>query len=247
MADASGSRKKDSAPRTPSGRKKTSARKSTSKSTTSGTRKKTTGARKSTTKKTSTKKATTKKSAASTKARAKSKSKAKPKSEAPSGPRKMPRRTPAVGSNASGARLVQCYHCRERFEISIIAESTTCPGCNQRVIVGDVIVDTLRPTRAVQTCGRIVVKEKARVNAQVVEAHEGIEVFGGIAGNVLSGGPVIIGPKAQWNGDCRAPSLEIHPGARIESGRFIVPDDSLGLDDLPGRDRPESERRASKR
>ncbi|MHC4846330.1 MAG: polymer-forming cytoskeletal protein [Planctomycetota bacterium] len=258
MADASGSRKKDSAPKTPSGREKTSARKTSSSGdakkttgsgktktgsakTSSGTRKKPTGARKSSTKKASAKRTTTKKRVASTKA------KAAPKPETPSEPRKMPRRTPAVGSNASGARLVQCYHCRERFEVSVIAESTTCPGCNQRVIVGDVIVDTLRPVRAVQTCGRIVVKEKARVNAQVVEAHEGIEVLGGIAGNVLSGGPVIIGPKAQWNGDCRAPSLEIHPGARIESGRFIVPDDSLGLDDLPGRDRPESARRASKR
>jgi hypothetical protein len=239
MTEASGSRKEKSTRKAASERKPASARKSTPKSAadpkrsskpkSSGTRKKT----------------------STTAAGNKRVSSAKPKTKSKSGnePRKMPRRTPELTTNASGSRHVQCYHCRERFEVSIIAESTTCPGCNQRVIVGDVIVDTLRPVRAVQTCGRIVVKEKARVNAQIVEAHEGLEMLGGLSGNVVSGGPVIIGPKAQWAGDCRAPSLEIRPGARIESGSFIIPDDSLGLADLPGRDDPEqrNSRRSSRR
>lgn len=234
MTDASGSRKEKSTRKPAGGRKTSSARKPAS----AGAGQKT-GA----TKKTGVRKPKAETSAAQPAAAPQPE--APP--EAPPEPRRMPRRTPAIGSNASGARLVQCYHCRQRFEVSVIAESTTCPGCNQRVIVGDVIVDTLRPVRAVQTCGKIVVKEKARVNAQIVEAHEGLEVFGGLAGNVLSGGPVIIGPKAQWAGDCRAPSLEIHQGARIESGTFVVPDDSLGLSDLPLRAVPAGGRRASRR
>jgi DNA-directed RNA polymerase subunit RPC12/RpoP len=133
-----------------------------------------------------------------------------------------------------GMRVVQCYHCRHRSEVSPKAESIACPACNQRVIVGDVIVRELRPVSRVQTCGRIVVHEKARINAELVEAHEGVEVLGGLSASVVSGGPVIIGPKARWAGDCRAPSLRIHLGARIESGRFTVPDHGLGLEDLPG-------------
>jgi predicted RNA-binding Zn-ribbon protein involved in translation (DUF1610 family) len=132
-------------------------------------------------------------------------------------------------------RVVQCYHCRHRFDVSPKAESTGCPSCGQRVIVGDVIVRELRPVSRVQTCGRIVVHEKARINAELVEAHEGIEVLGGLSAKVVSGGPVIIGPKARWSGDCHAPSLHIHLGARIESGRFTVPDHGLGLEDLPNR------------
>lgn len=130
---------------------------------------------------------------------------------------------------------MQCYHCRHRFDVSPKAESTGCPRCGQRVIVGDVIVRELRPVSRVQTCGRIVVHEKARINAELVEAHEGLEVLGGLSAKVISGGPVVIGPKARWAGDCHAPSVRIHLGARIEGGRFNVPDHGLGLDDLPGR------------
>jgi hypothetical protein len=131
---------------------------------------------------------------------------------------------------------VQCYHCRRRFDVSRKAESVNCPACQQRVIVGDVVVRELRPVARVQTCGRIVVHEKARINAEIVEAHEGLEVLGGLScGHVLSGGPVVLGPKARWSGDCRAPSLEVRAGARIEKCRFAVPDDGLGLADLPGR------------
>jgi hypothetical protein len=129
--------------------------------------------------------------------------------------------------------VVQCYHCRHRFEVSRKAESTNCPTCQQRVIVGDVIVRELRPVIRVQTCGRVVVHRKARVNAELVEAHEGLDVQGGLSARVVSGGPVVIGPKAMWNGDCSAPSLEISAGARIERGTFRVPEDALGLMDLP--------------
>ena len=135
-------------------------------------------------------------------------------------------------TNKAAPRIVQCYHCRHRFEVSRKTESTTCPGCNQRVIVGDVVVAELRPVRLVQTCGKIIIRKKARVNAELVEAHQGIELFGALQANVLSGGLVLIGAEARWNGDCRAPSVEIRPGARIEGGTFHVPDDSLGLSDM---------------
>ena len=131
---------------------------------------------------------------------------------------------------------MQCYHCRHRFDVSRKAESVNCPECQQRVIVGDVVVRELRPVSRVQTCGRIVVHEKARINAELVEAHEGLEVLGGLSSaQVICGGPVVIGPKARWAGDCSAPSLEIRLGAKIEKGRFTVPDDGLGLANLPGR------------
>jgi predicted RNA-binding Zn-ribbon protein involved in translation (DUF1610 family) len=140
------------------------------------------------------------------------------------------------GAAAGAQRVVQCYHCRHRFDVSRKAESVNCPECQQRVIVGDVVVRELRPVSRVQTCGRIVVHEKARINAELVEAHEGLEVLGGLSSaHVVSGGPVVIGPKARWAGDCCAPSLEIRLGARIESGRFTVPDDGLGLSNLPTR------------
>ena len=133
-----------------------------------------------------------------------------------------------------GPRPVRCYHCRHRFEVGPSAESTNCPHCSQRVIVGDIEVKAILPTRAVQTCGRILVKKGGRVNAELVEAHGGLECHGAISAvRVLSGGAVVIGKHARWTGDCVAPSLEISAGARIEGGRFAVPDLSITLDGAP--------------
>lgn len=132
-----------------------------------------------------------------------------------------------------GPRLIQCYHCRHRFEVGAKTESTNCPSCSQRLVVADVDVKAILPVSKVQTCGRIKVHKKGTVNAELIEAHEGLEVLGSLhASNVICGGVVIIGPGAKWSGNCRALSVEIKPGARIEGGSFTVPDDTLGLGEL---------------
>lgn len=101
--------------------------------------------------------------------------------------------------------------------------STSCPGCNKPVIVQDVIVKGLKTTQKLQTCGRVVIKPRGRVTAGLIEAQGGLEVLGILTGNVTSAGPVVIGPKACWKGDCRAPTLEVKLGAKIESGFFEIP------------------------
>ena len=101
--------------------------------------------------------------------------------------------------------------------------STSCPGCNKPVIVQDVIVKGLTTTQKLQTCGRVIIKPRGRVIAGLIEAQQGMEVLGVLHGNVTSAGPVVIGPKARWKGNCRAPTLEVKLGARIESGFFEIP------------------------
>jgi len=134
---------------------------------------------------------------------------------------------------AAPPRVVQCYHCRKRFQVGDQAMTIPCPSCHKAVTVDDVVVKTLKAVLKLQTCGRVVVQKKGRVTAQLVEAHRGVEVEGVMEANVLSGGPVLIRAKAQWKGDCRAPSVAIELGSTIQSGYFVVPDDSLGLSDLP--------------
>ena len=129
----------------------------------------------------------------------------------------------------AASRAVQCYHCRRGFEVSARAESTACPHCGDRVIVGDIVVKALKPVHRVQTCGRVVVQARGRINADLVEAHLGVEILGGLDARVHSGGPVLIGPKARWKGDCSAPSVEIHEGARIEGGEFRIPERRVGI------------------
>lgn len=110
--------------------------------------------------------------------------------------------------------------------------TTVCPGCSKSLMVDDIVVKTLESVRKIQTCGRIVVHKKGRVIAQFVEAHQGVEVEGVIEANVLSGGPVRIHAQAHWKGDCHAPSVAIADGCRIAGGHFVVPDRSLGVEDL---------------
>jgi hypothetical protein len=113
--------------------------------------------------------------------------------------------------------------------------TTSCPRCAKALRVEDVVVKSVEAVRRLQTCGRVVVTKKGRVIAQLVEAHDGVDVQGILEANVLSGGPVRIAAGAQWKGDCRAPALAVEPGGRIAGGYFVVPDDSLGLSTLPRR------------
>jgi hypothetical protein len=130
-------------------------------------------------------------------------------------------------------RTVQCYHCRHRFEVSRQTMTTSCPKCSKALTVEDVVIKTAHAVRKIQTCGRLIVQKKGRVIAQSVEAHGGVEVEGILEAKVLSGGPVKIGAKGQWRGDCGAPSLVVEAGGRIDGGYFVIPDDTLGVADLP--------------
>ncbi len=135
-------------------------------------------------------------------------------------------------AKTSAPRTVQCYHCRRRFEIGARAMILPCPGCHRNVNLEDVVVKSLRSVITLQTCGRVKVERLGRIQAELIEAHQGVEVLGALEANVLSGGPVRIGPKARWKGDCRAPSLEVELGGTISGGFFVIPDDSLGVGDL---------------
>jgi len=97
-----------------------------------------------------------------------------------------------------------------------------CPKCGKQLLVDDIVVKTTQQVRKLQTCGRIIVQPKGRVVADLVEAHEGIECRGLVRTKGYLGGPVLIGAKATWKGDCETPTLAIEAGATIEDGYFEV-------------------------
>ncbi len=138
-------------------------------------------------------------------------------------------------ARATSPRTVQCYHCRHRFEVSARAESTSCPGCNKALYVGDIDVPGQRgPIREIRTCGRITVGKKGRLICESIEAHGGIDCLGIIdSKRIISGRRVTLGPKAQLKGMLQAPALVIEGGAKITSGGMGIPDDPLSLSELP--------------
>ncbi len=137
-----------------------------------------------------------------------------------------------MGKRAQRNRLVQCYLCRHRFEVSAKAMTVSCPECHRPLLVQDVVVKTLQAVKKLQTCGSLVVQKKGRVIADLVEAHGGIEVIGTLHAKSVRGSRVRITKTANWKGDCHASSVQIEPGATVEGGYFHVPDRDLGVEDL---------------
>ncbi len=132
----------------------------------------------------------------------------------------------------SEIRTVQCYHCGHRFDVSGMAESTSCPGCNKPLFVGDIDIKGQRgPIRELRTCGSITIGKKGRLICEFIEAHGGIDCVGIIdSKRVLSGGRVHLGPKTQFRGALIAPSVVIDDGCKITLSGFEVPASALDRD-----------------
>ena len=125
-----------------------------------------------------------------------------------------------------GTRQICCYHCGHDLEVSRRTMSTSCPECNRKLLVEDITVKSYTGLSVLETCGLLVIPKRKRLSVMThVVAHEGIKVEGRMACEAaISRGPVIFGPKADWEGDLRAPSLTVHAGAVIRAGHFSIPE-----------------------
>lgn len=119
-------------------------------------------------------------------------------------------------------RTVSCYHCRRLFDAPGKAISISCPWCYKRVGLDDMTFSGTCWTSKVQTCGKVVVRRKSTLVAPLIEASEGIDVFGAAEGTLVTNGRVYVGPKGRVKGDVRAPSLFIEKGAVVEGGFFRI-------------------------
>lgn len=117
-------------------------------------------------------------------------------------------------------RTVQCYHCRQWFDVPARAMSISCPWCYKRVGLDDLVVKGACWTSKIQTCGRVVVRPRATLVAPLIEASQGVEVHGVIEGSIVSGAQLYVGPRARVKGQIRAPSIRVEPGGVLE-GAFV--------------------------
>jgi len=157
-------------------------------------------------------------------------------------------------AKSAGHRRVYCYLCGHPIEVGARAMSTSCPGCHKPVVIEDEVIKTYKPVFNIQTCGKLTVKKKARAVAQkVIAAHCGMDIQGAVeCKEAVSGGHVVLGPKAEWKGDLRCPSIEIAEGAKFV-GRLIVPDEKTAglypqpLDGSPEEPPPKKTKAAKKK
>ncbi len=147
----------------------------------------------------------------------------------------------------SEPRLVQvqteaivCYHCGRMSSVSTKAMSTACEHCRKPLDLHDIVMKGPHWGGVLCTCGRITITRKARVQAKMAVASLSVDILGQFRGLVICGGPVTIGPRADFSGAVWAPTLHVEPGAEIAGGPFIVGVEPLGhVEITAGGPRPE--------
>lgn len=124
-------------------------------------------------------------------------------------------------------RTLTCYHCAHVFGVSAKAVSCNCPKCSKLLQIQDVVIKGTHSVRKLQTCGKILVEVKGKLIAPLIQSSLGVEVLGSLEGNVVTPGPVRLGKKASWKGDCTAPTLSVELGAVVTRGYFHIGPDAL--------------------
>ena len=101
---------------------------------------------------------------------------------------------------------VVCLHCNKHMEVGRKAMTITCKFCSKSLRLEDRRITTYEARRTVETCGVVTVEKKGSVIADKVLCG-GLVVRGKVKGQVISRGPVLVGPEAEIKGDVTAPSF----------------------------------------
>lgn len=135
--------------------------------------------------------------------------------------------SPSKLFSLTASRTVRCVHCADTFVVPGAAQILTCPLCYKRVRVDDVVVTGSQIHGRVETCGSVVVRRGGKFNVEVLKAGMGLLVEGEVRTGEAVAPMVVMGPEAVWRGDLQTAKLDLHPEAKIVSGRFRVRPDRL--------------------
>lgn len=136
----------------------------------------------------------------------------------------------SILSKLSG-RPVRCYQCGEWFKAATRAMTASCTHCNRQVNVDDIDVKATHWGGAIMSCGRVTIGKKVTCRSKLVVACHGIRVLGRLDGDVVCGGPVLVGKTGTLIGSVRAPSLVVERGGSID-GDARIPDQPIGSVEL---------------
>jgi hypothetical protein len=133
-------------------------------------------------------------------------------------------------SNAAPASddhvAIVCLYCNRSQDVGRRAMTVTCRYCNKSLRLEDLRFKEYQARRVIDTCGTVTVEKKGHVVTDRVNCG-GLIVRGKLKGNIISRGPVFVGPDAEVKGDVSAPSLAVGAGAILE-GRYAIGPDAIG-------------------
>jgi hypothetical protein len=117
---------------------------------------------------------------------------------------------------------IVCLYCEKPQQVSRKAKSVTCKFCYKPLKLEDLPIKAYEARRAVETCGVVTVEKKGTIVSDRVHCG-GLIVRGKVKGNVISRGPVLVGPEAEVNGDVTAPTIAVGAGAILKGHYEIGP------------------------
>jgi hypothetical protein len=119
-----------------------------------------------------------------------------------------------------GGQTIRCPHCRRAQQASLRAISLTCKFCHKALKVEPLVIDQYQARRVIETCSCLTVEKQGNVFSDQILCGS-LVARGRIRGDIISLGPVLIGPEAHIRGDITAPSIAVGEGAILE-GNFRI-------------------------
>ena len=124
-------------------------------------------------------------------------------------------------ANSPQQRLTLCTSCNEPLLLDVQTKSTSCPGCNSRVITESMKIKDYVAVRHFKTANHLVITKKGHVVAAV--RADDLEIDGRLRGSAFALRGIRVGRKAQVEADLRSTTLVIEDGAQIKGHMTIGP------------------------
>jgi cytoskeletal protein CcmA (bactofilin family) len=122
-------------------------------------------------------------------------------------------------------QTIVCLYCAKTQEVGRRAMTITCKFCHKPLKLEDLSFKGYEARRAIDTCGIVVIEKKGQVVTDRVLCG-GLVARGRVKGNIISRGPVLVGPEAEIRGDVVAPTLAVGAGAVLHGHyRIGYPDE----------------------
>jgi cytoskeletal protein CcmA (bactofilin family) len=109
-------------------------------------------------------------------------------------------------------QTIVCLYCAKQQEVGRRAMTITCKFCHKPLKLEDLTFKGYEARRAIDTCGIVVIEKKGQVISERLLCG-GLVARGRVKGNIISRGPVLVGPEAEIRGDVVAPTLAVGAGA----------------------------------
>jgi cytoskeletal protein CcmA (bactofilin family) len=116
-------------------------------------------------------------------------------------------------------RVIECFDCHRKQEVSGAASSTICPSCSAHIDLSDYKIATSF-SRSIRTTGEVHVTTKGDLSSSSVRCRRAV-IEGRLRGNLESTGPIIIYSSGKIPGKLSASEIVIEKRAELQFFRRV--------------------------